>query len=119
LAIAKREAESGEITPLETMLHNMRVAHREAEELAALGMDDTAVCKEVWRLRALAQAAASDAAPFMHPRLSATATLTPNPSPAVAAKGVESATDELMRRISKLAENQARQNSLNGSKANN
>jgi hypothetical protein len=75
--IADKAAEEG-ITPLEVMLSNMRFAHLEAsgilEKLLASdaekpnGFDSL---KELMRYRAMAQEAAKDAAPYVHPRLAA------------------------------------------------
>ena len=74
--IAEEAAEKG-LTPLEVMLDNMRFAHSGAEnalqilirehERAPLEKFDT--YRQMLNLRALAQEAAKEAAPYMHPRL--------------------------------------------------
>lgn len=73
--IADRAAEEG-ITPLEVMLDNMRFAYSEAGGLLAklltAGADPTEAFdqfKELLKYRGMAQEAAKDAAPYMHPRL--------------------------------------------------
>lgn len=75
--IADKAAEQG-ITPLEVMLDNMRFAHCEASGLVAkllenpeVTPDDFNSFKELLRFRGMAQEAAKDAAPYIHPRLSA------------------------------------------------
>lgn len=76
-AIADKAAADG-ITPLEVMLDNMRFAHGEAHVvLGKLLEGGTEVpeafneFKELLRFRGIAQEAAKDAAPYLHPRLSA------------------------------------------------
>ena len=73
--IANRAAEEG-ITPLEVMLDNMRFAYSEAGDLLAKllteGAEPTEAfdqLKELLKYRGMAQEAAKDAAPYMHPRL--------------------------------------------------
>ena len=76
--IAAKEFEK--VTPLEVMLANMRFAHERAEEVAKVvagGPGDPDTFKELLRLRQMAQDCAKDAAPYMHPRLNAIATLDP------------------------------------------
>src|SRR6185436_4199728 len=76
--IAAKEFEK--VTPLEVMLANMRFAHERAEEVAKVvagGSADPDTLKELLRLRQMAQDCAKDAAPYMHPRLNAVATLDP------------------------------------------
>jgi hypothetical protein len=75
-AIADKAAQEG-ITPLEVMLDNMRFAHNEAGALLAKllsgGAEPTEAfdaLKELLRYRGMAQEAAKDAAPYLHPRLS-------------------------------------------------
>jgi hypothetical protein len=75
-AIADKAAEDG-VTPLEVMLDNMRFAHGEAhvvlEKLVAGGAEVPEAFnefKELLRFRGIAQEAAKDAAPYLHPRLS-------------------------------------------------
>jgi len=59
-------------TPLDVMLDNMRFAHEQAERL----MEDlnegsaTTQLSEVMKWRQIAQEAAKDAAPYVHPKLS-------------------------------------------------
>lgn len=74
--IANRAAEEG-ITPLEVMLDNMRFAHGKAADvlaqLLACGAETPEAFnefKELLRFRGMAQEAAKDAAPYLHPRLS-------------------------------------------------
>jgi hypothetical protein len=77
--IAAKEFEK--VTPLEVMLANMRFAHERAEEVAKVvagGSADPDTLKELLRLRQMAQDCAKDAAPYMHPRLNAVATLDPD-----------------------------------------
>lgn len=76
-AIADKAAASG-ITPLEVMLENMVFAHQEASGLLQRLLDGGAETpegfnemKELLRFRAIAQEAAKDAAPYLHPRLAA------------------------------------------------
>ncbi len=67
------------LTPLEVMLDNMRFAHKGAEnclgkliaEHEKSPLEKFDAYKEMLRLRGLAQDAAKDAAPYMHPRLAA------------------------------------------------
>lgn len=75
--IADRAADEG-ITPLEVMLDNMRFAHGGASEMmnallrAAEGADIPEGFDALEKLavfRRMAQDAAKDAAPYMHPRL--------------------------------------------------
>src|SRR5258705_2588808 len=60
------------VMPLEVMLSNMRFAHEQAERL----MEDlnegsaTTQLSEVMKWRQIAQEAAKDAAPYVHPKLS-------------------------------------------------
>lgn len=75
--IADRAAAHG-ITPLEVMLENMVFAHREAQGVLQRLLDGGAEqpegfseLKELLRYRAIAQEAAKDAAPYIHPRLAA------------------------------------------------
>lgn len=76
--IANEAAEAG-LTPLDVMLDNMRFAHlgatRFLEKLAEAHsqspLEKFDAYKEMLKLRALAQEAAKDAAPYMHPRLAA------------------------------------------------
>ena len=80
-ASAARQAEvaASGVTPLEVMLDNMRFAHeRAAEVLAKVLAGDQAdeaetlnTFKELLRLRQVAEECAKDAAPYVHPRLSA------------------------------------------------
>lgn len=75
--IADKAAAEG-VTPLEVMLENMRFAHMEAGTLLANllaggaetpeGFDQL---KELLKYRGMAQEAAKDAAPYIHPRLAA------------------------------------------------
>lgn len=65
------------MTPLEVMLDNMRFAHEEAQGVLQRLLDAGADLpegfsefKELLRFRAMAQDAAKDAAPYLHPRLS-------------------------------------------------
>jgi len=77
-AIADEAMKLG-MSPLEVMLDNMHFAHQGAErclerlvtehEKSPLEMFDA--YKEMLKLRAMAQEAAKDAAPYMHPRLAA------------------------------------------------
>lgn len=77
--IASKAASEG-VTPLEVMLDNMRWAHEKAavqlKDVLSKGCDDreSAVSAfiEVAGLRKIAQDAAKDAAPYMHPRLAST-----------------------------------------------
>jgi len=76
------EAMKQGMSPLEVMLDNMRFAHTGAEhclerlvtehEKSPLEMFDA--YKEMLKLRAMAQEAAKDGAPYMHPRLAAIGT---------------------------------------------
>lgn len=77
--IAEKAAEEG-ITPLEVMLDNMRFHHSKAERLlrgllqrGVKNAEDLGQAVETFRQvcdsRVLAQNAAKDAAPFIHPRL--------------------------------------------------
>lgn len=75
--IADKAAAEG-ITPLEVMLDNMRFAHSESSSLLAKLLenpqvvpDDFNSLKELLRFRGMAQEAAKDAAPYIHPRLAA------------------------------------------------
>lgn len=75
--IANKAAEMG-ITPLEVMLENMRFAHQEAAGILGRLLDSDAEVpegfdslKELLRYRSMAQDAAKDAAPYVHPRLAA------------------------------------------------
>ena len=76
--IAEKAAADG-LTPLEVMLDNMTFAHKGAgaflEKLIAeheqTPIDKFNAYKEMMTLRAVAQEAAKDAAPYMHPRLAA------------------------------------------------
>lgn len=75
--IADKAAQEG-ITPLEVMLDNMVFAHQQAGEIMAQllesGMDlpdGFDQLKELLRFRGIAQEAAKDAAPYIHPRLAA------------------------------------------------
>lgn len=73
-AIALEAGERG-ITPLEVMLENMRFAHEKAEPLLMQIIKGKSLPEafnllgELLRYRSLAQEAAKDAAPYMHPRL--------------------------------------------------
>lgn len=75
--IADKAAADG-VTPLEVMLSNMRFAHEEAAGILGKLLDSGAETpegfdslKELLRYRSMAQEAAKDAAPYMHPRLAA------------------------------------------------
>ena len=75
--LARKAAEEG-ITPLDVMLKNMRWADGQADEVLAKIMDGQAegaegvdALKELMNFRAMAQNAAKDAAPYIHPRLAA------------------------------------------------
>ncbi len=75
--IADQAAEAG-ITPLQVMLENMVFAHTEAHGLLAKLLEGGAEqpdgfneFKELLRFRGMAQEAAKDAAPYIHPRLAA------------------------------------------------
>jgi hypothetical protein len=75
--IADRAAASG-VTPLDVMLDNMLFAHRQAGDVLAKLIEAGAEVpdgfdsfKELMRFRTMAQDAAKDAAPYMHPRLAA------------------------------------------------
>ena len=81
--IAERAKAEG-ITPLEVMLDNMRFAHEKAGEILAeiIGFKPEEkpdlspeqaleTFKELIRFRMIAQDAAKDAAPYIHPRLNA------------------------------------------------
>jgi hypothetical protein len=75
--IADRAVAKG-VTPLEVMLENMAFAHREAGsilgKLLEAGVDRPEgfnELKELLRFRGMAQEAAKDAAPYIHPRLAA------------------------------------------------
>lgn len=61
------------ISPLEVMLDNMRFAHAQAAELltkVATGNEPLdANLEDILKLRSVAQSCASDAAPYLHPRL--------------------------------------------------
>lgn len=72
------KAMSQGVTPLEVMMDNMRFAHERGTEVLAKIMDLPAdapqsaamdAFKELLRFRAMAQDAAKDAAPYVHPRL--------------------------------------------------
>lgn len=73
----KEAAEAGGVTPLEVMLTNMRFFHAEAETMlvkaAGLKPGDEAVAavKAIFSTRHAAQECAKDAAPYLHPRLTA------------------------------------------------
>lgn len=74
--IADKAAADG-VTPLEVMLENMRFAHGEAGVLLAGLLDGGAdkpdgfdSFKELLKFRGMAQEAAKDAAPYIHPKLS-------------------------------------------------
>lgn len=76
-AIADKAAAEG-ITPLEVMLDNMRFAHGQAHQVLTALLNSRAELpegfsefKELLRFRGMAQDAAKDAAPYLHPRLSA------------------------------------------------
>jgi hypothetical protein len=81
-ALAAEALESG-VTPLEVMLENMRFFHAEAEQLLARitsGLDRGEPSGDLLQLlaklrhfRLEAQRCAVDAAPYLHPRLSAVA----------------------------------------------
>jgi hypothetical protein len=80
-AIAMKQVQSG-VTPLEVMLDNMRFYHERANEilaniLAGVGkrpsLEMIEALKSLCSFRSQAQDAASDAAPYMHPRLTAIA----------------------------------------------
>jgi hypothetical protein len=74
--IADRASAEG-ITPLEVMLDNMRFAHLEAHNVLGKLLEDCGDSlpdafdsyKELLRFRGMAQEAAKDAAPYLHPRL--------------------------------------------------
>ena len=75
--VANKAAESG-LTPLEVMLDNMTFAHTEAHRvlgnLVQVGAeipDAFDQYKELLRFRGMAQECAKDAAPYIHPKLSA------------------------------------------------
>lgn len=63
------------ISPLEVMLENMRFAHSQAAETLAkmVGLESVEPqdLKELLTLRGIAQECAKEAAPYLHPRLSA------------------------------------------------
>jgi len=73
------EAMKHGMSPLEVMLDNMRFAHAGAtnclekliEKHDANPIEMFDAYKEMLKLRAMAQEAAKDAAPYMHPRLAA------------------------------------------------
>lgn len=75
--IANKVASDDGLTPLEVMVDNMRVAHTRAMDLEALAQlpADADKGSPDWRLaqaveaRKIAQDAAKDAAPYIHPRL--------------------------------------------------
>lgn len=79
--IADRAVSDGSLTPLEVMLENMRFAHQEAGGILArilLTVDDPGQIPEKFdelktllQYRGMAQEAAKDAAPYIHPRLAA------------------------------------------------
>lgn len=74
--VAEKAISEG-LTPLEVMLDNMRFAHQGANNCLAKLIEQNEqtplekfdAYKEMLRLRGLAQEAAKDAAPYMHPRL--------------------------------------------------
>jgi hypothetical protein len=78
--IADKAAGQG-ITPLEVMLDNMRFAHSEASGILAQLLSNVSdpadlpakfdALKAVMGYRGMAQEAAKDAAPYLHPRLNA------------------------------------------------
>lgn len=75
-AIADKAAASG-LTPLDVMLDNMTFAHQRAGQVLATLLEGGAEVpdafnefKELLRFRGMAQEAAKDAAPYLHPRLS-------------------------------------------------
>lgn len=69
------EAKALGLTPLEVMLHNMRFAHQQADELIAKVAEGNNLSvnelKDALGLRKLAEDCARDAAPYVHPRLQA------------------------------------------------
>ena len=78
----------GGISPVEVMLDNMRVAHRKAKKLEAKLRSETdeadaaETLTQALKFREMAQSAAREAAPYMHPRLAAIeARLTPQNEP--------------------------------------
>lgn len=75
--IAERALAEG-ITPLEVMLENMNFARTEAKRVLGMLIDSGTPLPEKFnelgellKFRAMAQEAAKDAAPYMHPRLAA------------------------------------------------
>jgi hypothetical protein len=75
--VANKAAETG-LTPLEVMLDNMTFAHSEAHrmlsnllQVGAEIPDAFDQYKELLRFRGMAQECAKDAAPYIHPKLSA------------------------------------------------
>lgn len=69
-----KDAKADGIMPLDVMLDNMRFAFAQASELIANMVGDEKPSpddfKQLVRLRAMAQSFASDAAPYLHPKLS-------------------------------------------------
>lgn len=75
--IADKAAATG-LTPLEVMLDNMTFAHTQASDLLGKLLESGAEVpegfdqyKELLKFRGMAQEAAKDAAPYIHPRLAA------------------------------------------------
>lgn len=64
-ALLKKAVEEGGLTPLDVMLNNMRWA---MDQVGTLGVDNI----DGIAMRKVAQDAAKDAAPYLHPRLTST-----------------------------------------------
>ena len=95
----ERALKNGDVTPLETMLRNLRVIVAKAEEMLEAGVAVTD--RDHLALRKMAQEFASVCAPYCHPRLSAIANLTPPVDPH--ADQSRKSVDEFIARIERLA----------------
>ena|SRR5258705_1895998 len=100
--IVERALENDDVTPLKAMLENLAVISAQANKLLQEGVPLTD--QKHMSLRKLLMDAAQGLAPYLHPRLSAIASVSTT-APADAAPD-HSATDEFMARIQRLAVSQ-------------